>query len=101
MRDQELLDTVQAGIERDRARRQQARVVAEFQERFMSLASREREVLRIVVAGRQNKEIAHELNLSEMTVKVHRSQVMRQMRARSLVDLVRMTDTLGVSTRKS
>ena len=101
MRDQELLDTVQAGIERDRARRQQARVVAELQERFMSLASREREVLRIVVAGRQNKEIAHELNLSEMTVKVHRSQVMRQMRARSLVDLVRMTDTLGVSTRKS
>ena len=67
----------------------------------MSLTAREREVLPLVVAGRQNKQIAHELNLSEMTVKVHRSQVMRKMRAKSLVDLVRMADRLGVSTRKS
>ena len=67
----------------------------------MSLTARERDVLPLVVAGRQNKQIAHELNLSEMTVKVHRSQVMRKMRAKSLVDLVRMADRLGVSTRKS
>jgi len=101
LRDQELLDAVQAGIERDRARRQQVKLVAELQERFMSLTARERDVLPLVVAGRQNKQIAHELNLSEMTVKVHRSQVMRKMRAKSLVDLVRMADRLGVSTRKS
>jgi FixJ family two-component response regulator len=101
LRDQELLDAVQAGIERDRGRRQQAKLVAELQERFMSLTSREREVLPLVAAGRQNKQIAHELNLSEMTVKVHRSQVMRKMRARSVVDLVRMADKLGVSARKS
>ena len=67
----------------------------------MSLTARERDVLPLVVAGRQNKQIAHELKLSEMTVKVHRSQVMRKMRAKSLVDLVRMADRLGVSTRKS
>jgi FixJ family two-component response regulator len=101
LRDQELLDAVQAGIERDRARRHQAELVAELQERFMSLTSREREVLPLVAAGRQNKQIAHELNLSEMTVKVHRSQVMRKMRARSVVDLVRIADKLGVSTGKS
>jgi FixJ family two-component response regulator len=101
LRDQELLDAVQAAIERDRGRRQQAKVVAELQERFMALTAREREVLPLVVAGRQNKQIAHELNLSEMTVKVHRSQVMRKMRARSLVDLLRMADRLGVSPRKS
>jgi FixJ family two-component response regulator len=101
LREQELLDAVQAGIERDRARRQQVKLVAELQERFMSLTARERDVLPLVVAGRQNKQIAHELNLSEMTVKVHRSQVMRKMRARSLVDLVRMADRLGVSTSKS
>jgi FixJ family two-component response regulator len=101
LRDQELLDAVQAGIERDRARRQQAKLVAELRERFMSLTSREREVLPLVTAGRQNKQIAHELNLSEMTVKVHRSQVMRKMRARSVVDLVRMADELGISAGKS
>jgi len=67
----------------------------------MSLTLREREVLPLVVAGRLNKQIAHELHLSEMTVKVHRSQVMRKMRARSVVDLVRMADELGVSTGKS
>jgi FixJ family two-component response regulator len=101
LRDQELLDAVQAGIERDRTRRQQAKLVAELQERFMSLTSREREVLPLVAAGRQNKQIAHELHLSEMTVKVHRSQVMRKMRARSVVDLVRMADELGISAGKS
>jgi FixJ family two-component response regulator len=99
--EQELLDAVQTGIERDRARRQEAKVVAELRERFDSLTPREREVLALVVTGRRNKQIAAQAKLSEMTVKVHRSQIMRKMRAKSLVDLVRMADALGVSTGKS
>jgi RNA polymerase sigma factor (sigma-70 family) len=101
LREQELLDAIQTGIERDRARRQEAKTVAELQERFDSLTPREREVLALVVTGRPNKQIAAQAKLSEMTVKVHRSQVMRKMRAKSLIDLVRMADTLGVTTRKS
>ena len=97
--EQELLDAIQTGIERDRARRQDARVLAELRERFHSLTPREREVLAFVVTGRRNKQIAAQANLSEMTVKVHRSQIMRKMRAKSLVDLVRMADALGVSTK--
>ena len=97
--EQELLDAIQTGIERDRARRQDARVLAELRERFDSLTPREREVLALVVTGRRNKQIAAQANLSEMTVKVHRSQIMRKMQAKSLVDLVRMADTLGVSTK--
>jgi RNA polymerase sigma factor (sigma-70 family) len=100
LRDQELLDAVQAGIERDRARRRQAKLVDELQERFNSLTSREREVFALVITGRPNKQIAHQLELSEMTVKVHRSQAFHKMRAKSLVDLVRMADKLGVSTGK-
>jgi len=101
LREQELLDAVQAGIERDRARRQEARLVAELRERFNSLTPREQQVLALVITGRPNKQIAGQLELSEMTVKVHRSQIMRKMRAKSLVDLVRMADALGVSARKS
>lgn len=101
LHEQQLLDAVQAGIERDRTRRQEAKVVAELQERFESLTPREREVLTLVITGRPNKQIASQTNLSEMTVKVHRSQVMRKMQAKSLVDLVRMADKLGVSTRKA
>jgi len=99
--DQELLDAIQTGIERDRVRRQEAEVVAELKERFDSLTSREREVLLLVVTGRPNKQIAAELELSEMTVKVHRSQIMRKMRAKSLVELVRSADKLGVSGKKT
>jgi RNA polymerase sigma factor (sigma-70 family) len=101
LREQELLDAVQAGIERDRARRREAKLVAELRERFNSLTPREQEVLPLIITGRPNKQIAAQLELSEMTVKVHRSQIMRKMRAKSLVDLVRMADQLGVSTRKS
>jgi FixJ family two-component response regulator len=99
LREQELLDAVQAGIERDRTRRQQAKLVAELRKRFMSLTPREQQVLAHVVTGRLNKQIAGQLGLSEMTVKVHRGQVMHKMRAKSLVDLVRMADQLGVSTK--
>jgi RNA polymerase sigma factor (sigma-70 family) len=101
LREQQLLDAVHMGIERDRGRRQQAKLVAELEERFNSLTPRERELLPLVVTGRPNKQIAHELELSEMTVKVHRSQIMRKMQAKSLVDLVRLADKLSVSTRKS
>jgi FixJ family two-component response regulator len=100
LREQELLDAVQAGIERDRLRREQDELVSELQERFKFLTAREREVLPLVVSGRLNKQIAGELELSEMTVKVHRSQIMRKMRAKSLVDLVRMADKLGISAAK-
>jgi len=97
-REQELLDAIQLGIERDRARRQDAEVVADLQKRFDALTAREREVMAIVVTGRLNKQIAADLEVSEMTVKIHRSQVMRKMRAKSLIELVRMADKLGIST---
>ena len=101
LREQELLDAIQTGIERDRAQREEAKLVAELQNCLKSLTSREREVLALVITGRPNKQIAAQLDLSEMTVKVHRSQIMRKMRAKSLVDLVRMADELGISSRKS
>jgi FixJ family two-component response regulator len=97
--EQELLDAVQMGIEHDRARRQDAKVVTALRLRFNSLTSREQEVLFFVVAGHPNKEIAGQLELSEMTVKVHRSQIMRKMQAKSLIDLVRMADKLAVHPR--
>ena len=101
LHEQKLLDAVQAGIQRDRARRQDAKLVGELQERFDSLTVREREVIALVVIGTPNKQIAAQIGLSEMTVKVHRSQVMRKMRAKTLIDLVRMADKLGISTTKT
>jgi FixJ family two-component response regulator len=97
LREQELLDAIQVAVERDRVRRQEDGAVAELKARFASLSVREREVFALVVTGRPNKQIAAELDLSEMTVKVHRSQITRKMRAKSLVALVRMADKLGVS----
>ena len=101
LNEQALLDAVWAGIERDRTRRLEARTVAELQERFNSLTPRERAVFTLVVAGRLNKQIAGELALSENTVKVHRSQITRKLQARSLVDLVRIADKLGISAASS
>jgi FixJ family two-component response regulator len=75
--------------------------LAELSERFATLSERERQIMRLVVIGRPNKQIAAELGLSEMTVKVHRGQVMRKMHARSLPELVRMADRLGESTATS
>ncbi len=101
LHEQKLLDAIQIGIERDRARRAGEKDAAQLQERFDSLTPREREVLMIVVTGRPNKQIAAELKVSEMTVKIHRGQMMRKMRAKSLVELVRMADTLKGAARNS
>jgi FixJ family two-component response regulator len=101
LHEQQLLDAVQTGVERDRARREEATLGAELQERFNSLTPRERDILALVVSGQRNKQIAGQFGLSEMTVKVHRSHIMQKMRARSLVDLVRMADRLGVPAKPS
>ena len=94
--DQALLDAVDAAIERDRARRGDATRLAELEVRYRTLTEREREVMKHVVAGRVNKQIAAELGLSLVTVKVHRGQVMRKMLAKSVPELVRMADGLGL-----
>jgi FixJ family two-component response regulator len=95
-RDQDLLDAVEAGLARDRARRESERALAELRERFDTLSSRERDVLLHVVAGRLNKQIANDIGIAESTVKVHRTNLMRKMKARSLPELSRMADTLNV-----
>ena len=95
--DQVLIDSVHAAIERDRARRRDEAKLASIRHRFESLTERERQVLGHVVSGRVNKRIADELSLSVVTVKVHRGQVMRKMQAKSVAELVRMADRIGVS----
>jgi FixJ family two-component response regulator len=94
-RDQELLDAVNAALELDRVRRGRDIADEALRKRFDALTSRERQVLTLVARGLLNKQIAAELDLSEITVKVHRGQAMRKMQARSLSDLVRMSDRLG------
>ena len=100
-RDQDLLDAIQLGLERDRDRRRQEADVAKLRESFESLTPREREVLPLVVSGLLNKQIAAEIGTSETTVKVHRSQLMRKMGADSLADLVRMAEKIGISSVRS
>jgi FixJ family two-component response regulator len=95
-RDQDLLDAVEAGLARDRARQESERAVAMLKNRFDSLSSREREIMLHVVAGRLNKQIANDIGIAESTVKVHRTHLMRKMKARSLPELSRMADTLNV-----
>jgi FixJ family two-component response regulator len=95
-REDELLDAVTAALERDRKRRSDAKAKLELQEMFNSLTGREREIMGFVTGGLLNKQIAHQLGLSEITVKLHRGSVMRKMHARSLADLVRMGGVLGV-----
>src|SRR6202046_5923606 len=93
-RDQELLDGIQLGLARDRVRRESQRALGALKERFEGLTPREREVMALVVTGRLNKQIAGDIGISEITVKVHRGQVMRKMGAGSLPDLARMADRL-------
>lgn len=100
-REQDLLDAIQVGVERDRARRQETRSLAGLQERLAALTPREREVMDLVVSGLMNKQIAGNLQLSEITVKVHRAHVMRKMQAKSLADLVRIAERLNTSSRRA
>ena len=95
-RDQDLLDAVEAGLARDRARRESERALAALKERYDTLSSRERDIMLHVVAGRLNKQIANDMGIAESTVKVHRTNLMRKMKARSLPELSRMADTLNV-----
>ncbi len=99
-RDQDMLDAVAAAIERDRSRRKDEQGLSDVRARFDSLTEREREVMGLVTAGLMNKQIAGELGLSEITVKIHRGHAMRKMAARSLADLVRMAEVLGVRRSK-
>ena len=100
-RDQDLLDAIQLGLEQDRARRENEGAMALLRARFNSLTQREREVMALVVTGRLNKQIAADIGLSEITVKVHRGNVMRKMAARSLADLVLMAQKLKVSREEA
>jgi RNA polymerase sigma factor (sigma-70 family) len=95
-RDQDLLDAVEAGLARDGARRESERALTALRERFDTLSPREREIMLHVVAGRLNKQIANDIGIAESTVKVHRTHLMRKMKARSLPELSRMADTLNV-----
>jgi FixJ family two-component response regulator len=99
-RDQDMLDAVAAALERDRNRRKDEQQLSELRARFEALTEREREVMGMVTAGLMNKQIAGELGLSEITVKIHRGHVMRKMAARSLADLVRMAEAIGVRQAK-
>ncbi|MFI4949066.1 MAG: response regulator transcription factor [Alphaproteobacteria bacterium] len=96
-RDQDLLDAVGAALEEDRTRRAGELRLAELRARSDTLTARERQVMSLVVAGRLNKQIAGELGVSEMTVKMHRRQVMRKMQASGVAQLVRLADQLGLS----
>jgi RNA polymerase sigma factor (sigma-70 family) len=100
-RDQDLLDAIHVGIERDRARRQREAEITMLRERLESLTPREREVLPLVVSGLLNKQIAAQIGTTEATIKVHRSQLMRKMSAGSLPELVRMAEKIGISGSKS
>jgi FixJ family two-component response regulator len=100
-RDQDLLDAIEQALEGDRIARDQRAALEELRSRFALLTSREREVMKGVVAGLLNKQIGAELGTSETTVKIHRHQVMEKMGARSLPELVRMVDRLGILVQKS
>jgi FixJ family two-component response regulator len=99
-RDQDMLDAVVTAIERDRKRREVGKIVANLQALFETLTPREREILALVASGLMNKQIAAEIGLAEITVKIHRGHIMKKMGARSLADLIRMAETLGIRRTK-
>jgi len=99
-RDQDMLDAVVKALERDQKRRDSEKVVSELRVRFDSLTSREREVMAMVVDGLLNKQIAGKLGVAEITVKIHRINMMRKMKARSAINLVGMADLLGIRRSK-
>jgi FixJ family two-component response regulator len=99
-RDQDMLDAVTMAIERDRKRREADKIVASLQTLFEGLTSREREILALVSSGLMNKQIAAELGLAEITVKIHRGHIMKKMGAKSLADLVMKAEILGIRRTK-
>src|SRR3979490_3458323 len=99
-RDQDMLDAVVTAIERDRSRREAEKIVLDLQVLFETLTSREREVLALVASGLMNKQIAAEIGLAEITVKIHRGHITKKMGVRSLADLIRMAETLGIRRTK-
>ncbi|MGY5805388.1 response regulator transcription factor [Rhizobium sp. LEGMi12c] len=100
-REQDLLDAIRQALEIDRARLRKQAAEVDLHERFSTLTPREREVMALVARGLLNKQIAAEIGLSEITVKVHRGQAMRKMRADSVADLIRMADSLGLTDGKA
>ena len=99
-RDQDMLDAVTVAIERDRKRREADKIVANLQTLFEKLTPREREILALVSSGLMNKQIAAELGVAEITVKIHRGHIMKKMDAKSLADLLRKAETLGIRAAK-
>jgi FixJ family two-component response regulator len=100
-RDQDMLDAVSAAIERDRKRREAESIVSTLLTRFETLTPREREIFALVSSGLMNKQIAAELGLAEITVKIHRDHITRKMGAKSLAELVRQAEALGISRTKA
>jgi len=100
-RDQDMLDAVTTAIERDRVSRDEARALSGLHARFATLTPREREVIALVTTGLMNKQIAAEIGIAEITVKIHRGHIMRKMAAKSLPDLVRMAEMLGIGPASS
>jgi len=100
-REQDMLDAIRVALEKDGARREEDKRRSGLRNRFDSLTAREKEVIGFVTAGLMNKQIAHEMGLTEITVKVHRGSVMRKMGAKSLAELVRIADMLGVRREMS
>jgi FixJ family two-component response regulator len=99
-RDQDMLDAVAMAIARDRGRREDEKLILDLRALFETLTLREREMMALVAAGRMNKQIAAEIGLAEITVKIHRGHIMRKMGAKSLADLVRMAEALGIGPGK-
>ena len=99
-RDQDMLDAVMAAIERDRQRRRAENDISKVRQKFETLSPREQEVMFHVTAGRMNKQVAGDLGISEITVKIHRGAAMHKMNARTYAELVRMADMLKLSQKK-
>ena len=99
-RDQDMLDAVMVAIERDRKRREATKILANLQTHFETLTPREREIFALISSGLMNKQIAAELGVAEITVKIHRGHIMKKMGARSLADLLRSAETLGIGRAK-